>query len=162
PRPGFRLLGPAEVLTPPRDGSSLDPHEVEARLLEVHKRNPVHTVVMDMSKAEQLAEWIKEEIGAEVVDHGTGNTAAVLDYDRFMEALRNGWLKHTGAPALARHVLTAVARMLPGGETRFDRPSQTRHGAQQERRVIDALTAASGVHAIAAVNADYDVLDSVR
>src|SRR5262249_32618151 len=73
-------------LTPPRDGSSLDPHEVEARLLEVHKRNPVHTVVMDMSKAEQLAEWIKEEIGAEVVDHGTGNTAAVLDYDRFMEA----------------------------------------------------------------------------
>ena len=145
----FRLLGKAEILTPPRDGTSLDPHRVEEMLRAAAERNPIHTIVMDTSNAEQLAWWIGEELGCEVVDRQQTNAFAVMDYQRFTEALRNGWLKHTGDPGLSRHVLNAVARPLPGGDTRFDRPSATRRGAGQDRRVIDALTAASMVHTTA-------------
>lgn len=145
----FRLLGPARILEPPRDGTSLNPHLVERALREIADRNPIHTVVMDTSKAEQLAEWIREELGAEVVDRAQTNSLAVMDFQRFTEALRNGWLKHTGDPGLTRHVLNAIARILPGGDARFDRPSTTRRGAGQDSRVIDALTAAAMVHTTA-------------
>jgi len=154
PSPEQRLFGPASVVTPPRDGTSTDPHLIEIALEDLHAVNPIHTIVMDMTKGEQLAAWIEAELGAEVVDRGTKNADAVMDYDKFMEALRNGWLRHTGDAALKRHVLNAVARMLPGGDTRFDRPSSSRGGRTgsdlQEVRVIDALVAAAMVNAIAA------------
>jgi hypothetical protein len=42
--------------------------------------------------------------------------------------------------------MNAVARRLPGGDYRFDRPSTVRMNARaQDRRVIDALTAAGMV-----------------
>ena len=150
----FRLLGPATILTPPRDGSSLDPNLVEKALWDIHRRNPIHTVVMDASRAEQLGVWIGNQLGAEVLDRSQTNALAVEDYERFMEALRNGWLKHAGDEGLTRHALNAVARILPMGDTRFDRPSAVRMSADQERRVIDALTAASMVHSLAAIRAD--------
>ena len=61
-----------------------------------------------------------------------------------------GWLKHSGDAGLTRHALNAVARILPQGDARFDRPSQTRQSSEQDRRVIDALTAAAMVHSFAA------------
>jgi phage terminase large subunit-like protein len=143
----YRLLGPATILTPPRDGNSLDPSLVENALLDIHARNPIHTVVMDTSRAEQLGQWIGDAIGAVVFDRQQTNTLAVQDYDYFMEGLRSGALKHTGDAGLTRHVLNAIARVLPFGDARFDRPNQSRLGPEQERRVIDALTAASMVHA---------------
>jgi phage terminase large subunit-like protein len=146
----FRLLGPATVLTPPRDGSSLDPAEVERALTLIHERNPIHTVVMDTTRAEQLGMWMESAFGATVIDRSQTNPQAVEDYERFMEALRQGWLKHTGDQALSNHVLRAIARVLPQGDARFDRPSQSRMGQEQERRTIDALTAAAMVHALAA------------
>ncbi len=66
-----------------------------------------------------------------------------------MDALRRGWLKHSGDAGFTSHALNAIARILPFGDARFDRPSQTRMSAEQERRVIDALTAASMVHTFA-------------
>lgn len=159
--PDFRLLGAATILTPPRDGTSLDPHLVEKALLDEHARGPIHTVVMDTSKAEQLAEWIRETIGAEVIDRGQSNQFAVLDYERFMEALREGWLRHTGDHALTRHALNAIAQQLPGGDIRFNRPSKTRQGGNQDQRVIDALTAASMVHTTAAAELTADDDDLV-
>ncbi|HVS85648.1 MAG TPA: terminase large subunit [Gaiellaceae bacterium] len=158
PEPSFRLFGRATILTPPRDGTSLDPGLVEQALLAEHERGPIHTVVMDMTRAEQLAAWIQDELGAEVVDRSQGNAMAVMDYERFMEALRNGWLRHVGDPGLSRHVLNAVARQLPGGDTRFDRPQASRLGrrGQQDTRVIDALTAAAMVHTTAAAELGAD------
>ncbi len=144
-----RLLGPATVLVPPRDGNSLDPALVEKALIDIHTRNPVHTVVMDVSRAEQLGMWIEQTLGATVLDRQQTNNLAVEDYDRFMEALRSGWLKHSGDAALTEHALNAIARVLPFGDARFDRPNQSRSGPEQERRVIDALTSASMVHAAA-------------
>lgn len=144
-----RLFGPATVLVPPRDGNSLDPALVEKAIRDIHKRNPIHTVVMDTSRAEQLGMWIESDIGAVVIDRQQTNTLAVQDFDRFMEGLRNGWLKHSGDRDLTQHALNAIARVLPFGDARFDRPSQSRTGPEQERRVIDALTAAAMVHATA-------------
>ena len=141
-----RYLGKAEILVPPRDGNSLDPALVEAALRRIHARNPIHTIVMDTSRAEQLGMWIGAELGATVIDRGQTNVAAVQDYDYFMEALRLGWLKHSGDPGLTAHALNAIARPLPLGDTRFDRPNQSRLGPEQERRVIDALSAAAMVH----------------
>jgi phage terminase large subunit-like protein len=153
PEDHHRLLGPAAILTPPRDGNSLDPALVEAALLQIHSRNPVHTVVMDTSRAEQLAQWIRDTLGAVVFDRQQTNVLAVQDYDYFMEALRNGWLKHSGDAGLTRHALNAIARVLPFGDARFDRPVEGRLH-DQERRVIDALTAASMVHAHAVTSVE--------
>lgn len=146
----YRQFGTATILEPPRNGNSLDPHRVEAALRELHERNPIATLVMDTSKAEQLASWVESELSIPVVDRQQTNPLAALDYSRFTEALREGWLLHDGDPGLRRHVLNAVARVLPLGDTRFDRPvSSQRAASEQPRRVIDALTAASMVHSVA-------------
>lgn len=144
-----RVLGPARILDPPRDGGSLDPYLVEDALIWAAEHWTVHTLVMDTSRAEQLAEWAANEIGCRVVDRGQSNLYAVNDFNRFMEGLRGGQLKHVGDPGLTRHVLNAVTRDLPGGDSRFDRPARGRRAAQVDGRVIDGLTAASMVHATA-------------
>lgn len=141
-----RILGPARVLVPPRDTTSLDPVLIENALLEVHDRNPIHTVVMDTSRAEQLAEWIAKELGATVIAHAQSNTQAVDDYERFMDALRNGWLRHSGDRELTQHALNAVVRIMRDGKARFDRSSRSRREGLQDVRVIDALDAAAAVH----------------
>lgn len=148
--PEHRVLGPARILTPPRNGNMLDPGAVRDMLIEIHKVNPIHTVVMDMTGGADISQWIDNELGVEeVIDHNQGNESQSIDYARFMEALRNGWLKHSGDPGLTRHVLNAVAKPLQGGKARFDRSSSSRDDAGQERRVIDALTAAAAVHSAA-------------
>lgn len=148
-----RILGSATVLVPPRDGTSLDPSLIESALITLHQRNPLGLVVMDTSKAEQLATWIEREFDCTVIERGQSNAAAIADYNAFMDALRNGQLKHLNDPALNQAVLNAIARTLPYGDVRFDRPHQSRTNAlEQDRRVIDALTAASMVHCVVAAN----------
>jgi len=147
----FRLLGQATILEPPQDGGFLDPAKIERAIMELHSRNPLALVVMDMTRAEQLADWIEKATGATVVDRTQSNPMAALDYERFTDALRLGWLRHVGDVGLTRHVLNAIARALPGGDIRFDRPSESRTGkGEQRRRVIDALVAAAMVHTTAA------------
>jgi phage terminase large subunit-like protein len=145
----FRLFGPAVVLTPPRDGNSLSPDDVKRAFLELHARTPIEVVVMDIHRAEEIKSWL-ESIGIIVVDRSQSNVAAATDYEKFMEALRNGWLKHSGDDALRRHALNAVAHVLPDGKVKFERPSQSRNAREQERRVIDALQAGAMVHTSAA------------
>ncbi len=142
----FRLLGPATILVPPRDGSSLAPAELHDAIVEVHRRNPIETVVMDITRAEETAAWIHDELGITVVEWSQSNENAALEYEKWMTGLRTGWLWHSGDPGLTRHVMNAIARMLPNGKTRFDRISQTRQGGDQEARVIDALVAACMVN----------------
>jgi hypothetical protein len=145
--PDFRLLGAPKVLVPPRDGSSLHPDEIKHALLELAGDYRLGTVVMDMHRAEDIAAWIEDDMGLPVIDHAQGQTRThVQDYEAFMEGLRNGTVKHTGDHDLRAHVLNAIARRLPGGDYRFDRASQVRGNARaQDRRVIDALTAAAMV-----------------
>jgi phage terminase large subunit-like protein len=148
PRKDFRLFGTPTVLTPPRDGNSLDPNEIERALFTIHKRNPIAVLVMDPSKAEQLAEWARQNLGCKVIERKQTNAYAEIDYARFVEALGNHWLKHPGDYTFNRHVLNAIARITPYGAARFDRTSSSREG-DQDARVIDALSAAAMVHAAA-------------
>lgn len=152
PEADRRVLGDdfAEILVPPRDGSSTPPEDVQAAFLRVHERNPIHTVVMDENAGgAQMAGWIEAELGARVISHSQGHTAMALAYERWMEAMREGWLSHSGSPEFASHVLNAVAKTLPGGQVRFDRPAVSRAAGGQGRRVWDALTAACMVHSVA-------------
>jgi phage terminase large subunit-like protein len=152
----FRLLGPATILTPPRDGSSLNPKEIHDALAAIHERNPIHTVVMDITRAEETAQWIQDEIGCEVIEWEQSNAQAPVDYEKFMTGLRSGWLKHSGDRGLTRHVMNAVARMLPNGKVRFERATSTRQGGDQEARIIDALVAAAMVNAKVAADFGED------
>jgi hypothetical protein len=145
-----RIFGEATVLVPPRDGTSLDPNLVEKALIELHARTPIETLVMDISKAEQLAVWAESELGCDVIERSQSNKFAADDYDKFMEALRSGWLFHQGDVEFTRHALNAVARILPLGDAKFERPSQSRNASEQDLRVIDALVAAAMAHAVAA------------
>lgn len=144
--PPFRLLGSASVLTPPRDGSSMHPDEIKNAVLEAASAFRLRTVVMDMERAADIAAWIEDELGVTVIDRAQTNKLACADYEAVMKGLRGGSLRHVGCPVLRRHALNAVARRLPGGDHRFDRPSSVRQNARaQDRRVIDALTAAGMV-----------------
>lgn len=145
-----RLLGAAAILTPPGDGSSLDPDLVKNALYEIHLRNPIGLVVMDPTRGEQLAVWIEREIGAMVVERQQTPALLAQDFARFMEGLRNGVLKHTGDPGLTRHALNASQKILPRGDSVFERPARSRGGGLElnTRRVVDALDAAAMVHSV--------------
>lgn len=146
---GFRLLGPASVLVPPRDGTSLEPKKVKEAFLAIHERNPIERVVMDITHANDIAGWIREQ-GIEVLEWSQGDVQQAKDYDAFMEGLRGGTLRHSADPALTEHAMNAIAKELLGGRHKFERKSSSRNAKKQERRVIDALAAASMVHSAAA------------
>lgn len=147
--PHDRIFGDPEILEPPRDGSLLNPADVHDAFDRLLDRFTVEMVVMDKSKAEDVAGWLENERGLTVVDRTQSNTLAALDYKRWMEAIGEGWIRHSGHPEFRRHVLNAVVRKLEGDNYRFDRPSESRNAKRQRRRVIDALTAATMVHTTA-------------
>jgi phage terminase large subunit-like protein len=144
---GYLVLGPATILVPPRDGQQLDPHLVEDALQAIHARNPIHTVVMDVSfGANVIGSWIAENLGSTVISRGQTMPQQVEEYERFMEGLRTNLLHHSGDAGLTRHAMNAIARMNRLGATVFDRPNPSRH-SDQDRRVVDALDAAAMVNA---------------
>lgn len=144
--PDFRVLGPVSVIVPPRDGSQLHPDEAKHALLEIANEYELGDIVMDTSHATDIAAWIEDEMHVTVIDRSQSNKFACADYQAFMDGLRNGTVKHNGDTDLRTHVLNAIARRLPGGDYRFDRPSASRRSVgMQDRRVIDALTAAAMV-----------------
>lgn len=146
----YRLFDKPAILTPPQDGTSLDPKEVKQAFRDINARNPVEVVVMDESRAEDIAGWLRDEFpNLKVVPYGQGNPMKATAAERFLEGLREGFIKQPRDPEFTRHVLNAVSRTLPDGRVRFDRPSTSRNKSQQGRRVWDALDAASMVHATA-------------
>ena len=104
---------------------------------------------MDPNKGENQAAFCRKELGAKVIERKQTPGHAEIDYARFMEALREGWLHHTGDSVLTRHVKNAIVRMNPFGASRFDESHASRHEntPMQDTRVIDALTASAMVHA---------------
>jgi len=171
--PDFKLLDEAGVRVPPRDGTSLHPDRVKEMLYWRMERNPIDSLVMDMSDGEDVAAWAADELGVDVVDRPKSNDLAVVDYKHFMRDLRATepqWkvieVKVPGSkvprkvrvrllpmflvrscPLLTRHSMNAVARRLPRGDVRFDRPTSSRSSVRkQDTRVIDALDAAGMVN----------------
>lgn len=141
-----RVFGPATVIEPPRDTSSLHPSVVKRAVEEMCSRYAVERVVLDISHAHDITAWMADELDLEVIDRAQTNKPQVEDYERFMVGLRTGVLKHSGDVGLKRHALNAVAKILPGGDPKFARVSETRQGGNQDARVIDALVAAAMVH----------------
>lgn len=153
-----RRLGVATILEPPADGTGLDLYAVEHAIAEIHDRNPIHSVVMDLSNARDIADWAETELGADVLERTQGLKSQIEDYDRFNEALRNGWLTHSGDRGLTVHALNAISRVLPSGKYVFGRPVSSRLAKHQDLRRIDALVAAAMVHTAASVGSSsvYD------
>jgi len=131
----------------------MHPDEVKQAFYEIHETNTIDAAVMDMERAEDIAAWLEDELDIMVIDRPQGNANAIEDYDAFMQALRNGTLKHTGDRGLRNHVMNAIVRSMPADKKRFDRPSQSRAKKRQNVRVIDALTAAAMVNHYAASSA---------
>lgn len=142
--PNYRLLGAPKVLVPPRDGSSMHPDEIKGAFCDLQGDFTIEMVVADTHHAEDICAWVEDELGVTVIERPQTPKFFVSDYDAFMDGLRNGTLKHTGDPEQRRQVLNAIARRLPGGDYRFDRPSSVRANIrEQDRRVIDVLSAAA-------------------
>ncbi len=147
----FRLLGEATILEPPRNGDRLDTNTVMDAIRDMAARFDVRAVAMDTSfGGAVLGEWIEGELGIQVYEHSQRPAVQAEDYQRFTEALGLGWLKHCGDPGLTRHVLNAIAKTMPGGQTKFERPFRGQLAADQQKlRVIDALVAAAMAHTVA-------------
>lgn len=166
-----RVFGVPEVVVPPRDGTSTDPARVREAFIRVHARNPIRTVAMDPSAGgAQIAEWLEAPagwssdpddperevpdydhdaghgLGVRVVEVSPGNVVQCRVYEAWMGALRAGWLCHPHDPTLSAHVLNAIAKPVSHDRYRFDRPNPSRAASLQDRRVIDALVAAAGIH----------------
>lgn len=151
PEPTRRVFGKPEILTPPRDGTtSLQPQAIRDAFLRIHERNPITRVAMDPSAGGQvIAEWLEdpnEGIGCTVVEVSPSNVVQAKVYAAWMEAIRMKWIEHPHDPEFDAHVLNAIAKQISHDRYRFDRPNQSRAAKFQDRRVIDALIAASGVH----------------
>jgi phage terminase large subunit-like protein len=143
-----RRFGQPAILEPPGDGTMLDTADVKSAFLSIHEVNPIEVVVMDPAKAQDIAQWLETDLGCTVVMRAQSNDFACNDYELFMEAIRERWIQHEGDPVFRRHVLSAIRARLPGDRYRFDRPRTLRKARKDQRRiVIDALTAASMVHA---------------
>lgn len=154
-----RVLGTATIFAPPGNGDMLDPQEIWDGLVAINVRNPIQAIAADKTKAQDTLLRAEREFGCEVLDVDQGPVMQAMEYERFMEGLRGGgspdeqrtpWLRHTGDPGLRRHVMNAIARKLPGDRYAFDRPVRSRQDSKQDRRVIDALKAASMAHNTAA------------
>lgn len=142
-------FGNPTILTPPRDGTSLSVSRIKNAFLAIHARNPIELVVIDPNAGgEQLAQWIEDELGIQVVAHGQSDAPMCLAASRFLERFREGKLKHPRNAEFTRHVLNAVEKMLNDGRTKFIRSSNSRAPDLQDRRVIDALDAATMVNSV--------------
>src|ERR1035437_8984934 len=71
--PETRILGPAVVLVPPRNGSAMDPRKVLSALRDLSERYIVEAVVMDTSGAIDIAARIADELNITVVDRAQTN-----------------------------------------------------------------------------------------
>jgi phage terminase large subunit-like protein len=148
-----RVLGEARILVPPVDGQ-LELAAVERAIVELHERNPISLLVMDISDARDVHDFAVDQLGLDVEVRSVGTKAQVTDYALFMEALRAGELKHTGDPGLTRHVLNATVRLMPLGDAVFARPGLSRNtnAGLRDRRQIDALVAAAYANTAVAAN----------
>ena len=150
---GYHLWDEAKVIVPPRDGSMTHPDRIKEPLLARHERNPIDTLVMDVTDGADIAAWAADELGCTVIDRPQGNNHAVRDYKNVMRGLRTGALRHVKfCPNLTAHSMNAVAWRLPRGDTKFERPSTSRTSkTKQDERVVDALDAGGFVYTNACV-----------
>lgn len=144
--PKLRIYGDPVIFEPPGSGVMIDAGDVKEAFRRLHARNPIEAVVMDPSKAQDIAQWIAGELGLLVITRSQANSYAAEDYEHFIEGVRERWIRHTGDPTFRRHVLSAIRARLPSDRHRFDRPRTLRKRRDGRRVLIDALQAAAMVN----------------
>ena len=117
PEPSRRVFGHPYVIEPPNDGTMLDTGDIKFAFAEIHERNPIAVVVMDVSKAQDIGQWLEEEFGCLVIAWSQKNEQAATDYERFMQGVRERWIHHDGDPTFRVHVLSAIRRVCRGTGT---------------------------------------------
>jgi phage terminase large subunit-like protein len=138
-----RLVVDTVVLSPPVRES-----QIVQEILDRHERYPnLRGWVMDPNAgAKQMAQMLEDgshplqaerDLGPiEFVEHSQKNATMAEAARRLDEAIRNGWLVHTGDRRLRQHVLNAVRKTTGVEEYRFDRPRD----ARTSKYPIDLLT----------------------
>jgi phage terminase large subunit-like protein len=138
-----RLVVDTVVLSPPVRES-----QIVQEILDRHERYPnLKGWVMDPNAgAKQMAQMLEDgthplqaerDLGPiEFVEHSQKNTTMAEAARRLDEAIRNGWLVHTGDRRLRQHVLNAIRKTTGVEEYRFDRPRD----ARTSKYPIDLLT----------------------
>lgn len=112
---GKRIVGRAEIVVPPRDGTATEVGRIQEPLEEMAERWPEATVVVDPEAGgEQLAQWIESELGLEVIAHSQKPVPMSLAAQRLSEDISAGRIVHLDDAALNRQILAAAAR--PVGE----------------------------------------------
>jgi hypothetical protein len=110
------VVGEPTILTPPRDGTSLDAEDVFAIAEMYAKRYPGCTFVLDPEAGgEQLAQRIEKEIeGVEVVTFSQKTTPMAAASQRLAEDISARRIRYNPAVCeeLTRHVLAAVAKFI--------------------------------------------------
>jgi phage terminase large subunit-like protein len=140
-----RLVVDTVVLDPPVRES-----QIVREILDRHERYPnLRGWVMDPNAgAQQMAQMLEDgthplqadrDLGPiEFIAHSQRNSTMAEAARRLDEAIRNGWLVHTGDRRLRQHVLNAIRKTTGAGaeEYRFDRPRD----ARTSKYPIDLLT----------------------
>ena len=139
------LLGPANIVDPPRNGSDLTPQEALLRLAELDVRNPIEVIAHDESMGGKVMTGLLRERfpDAEIVPVSKADADQAPKH--FNEQLRAGLLKHTGDPTLKRHLMNATRVPVKNDPENFriDRPKASRHAPDQRAtREIDGAVAA--------------------
>ena len=110
-------VGPAVVLVPPRDGSSLSVDAVFDACADAAERSPGATFVLDpQAGGEHLAQRLDVELDdCRVATHSQSNLAMTRASTRLAEAVASGRLRHAGDPLLTSHVLNCGVRQIGEG-----------------------------------------------
>lgn len=152
------LIGRCRVLVPPRDGNSMRPEVIHEAFEQLHAEHPIGQVAMDRTGAEEIAAWLEDELGIEVIMVSQKTPSKVAWTERFLQGLRSGAhvLRHMHDPELTRHVFNAIEHVFPDGTSKFIKPhdSRTVSSEEQERREIDALDAAAMGYFVASAGDD--------
>lgn len=127
-------VGVPIILTPPRDGTSMDLDEVMAAAEIMRARWPSCVFVIDPEQAgEALAQRLDRELGGLIMTHSQRAAAMVRASQALAETIAARQLEHPGDPGLTKHVLAAAARFYALGW----RLTKQRHKAEP----IDAVIA---------------------
>jgi phage terminase large subunit-like protein len=114
---GTIIVHEPAVLTPPGDGTSLPFEDLRGVADEMAARWDCPQFVFDPSGAgEQLAQWIEGSLDADVTAHPQSHTPMCAAAARLASAIAERKLAHPEDEELTKHVLSAAAKSVWGGE----------------------------------------------
>lgn len=151
-----RVIAGVKILEPPVDEADI----VAALVARQREFEPIGWVYDPNAGGRQMAQLLDKgehphqgEVPFSFIEHSQDNAPMSLAAVRFDEAVRNGWIRHSGDPDLRRHVQNAVRKGLGGEKWKYDRPPDAR-GEKRRLYPNDALIGAVMGHSVAVAQND--------